>query len=95
MEHTPWKLSHGTYTIEVTSWNLHDGSYLVEHTPWKLNVEAVQVNVDHLLSRGLDIYYIKTLHSPLFSRLLFRLFVFLLILANLILVFVYFSVSLM
>ena len=58
----------------------------------KLNVEAVQVNVDHLLSRGLDLYYIKTLHSPLFSRLLFRLFVFLLILANLILVFVYFSV---
>ena len=36
MEHTPWKLPHGTYTMEVTSLNLHHGSYLVEHTPWKL-----------------------------------------------------------
>ena len=36
MEHTPWKLPQGSYTIEVTSRILHHGSYLVEHTPWKL-----------------------------------------------------------
>ena len=40
---TPWKLSHGTYTMEVTSWNLHHGSYLMEltltHSPWKLPME--------------------------------------------------------
>ena len=36
MEHTPWKLPHGVYTMEGTSWNLHRESYLVELTPWKL-----------------------------------------------------------
>ena len=36
MENTPWKLAHGTYTMEVTSWNIPDRSYLMEHTPWKL-----------------------------------------------------------
>ena len=44
MEHTPRKLPHGTYTMEVTSWNLHKdnslnlrhGSYFMEFTPWKL-----------------------------------------------------------
>ena len=36
MERTPWKLPHGTYTMEVTSSNLHNGSYLREHTPCKL-----------------------------------------------------------
>ena len=36
MELTPWKLPHGTYTIDGSSWNLHNGSYLMELTPWKL-----------------------------------------------------------
>ena len=36
VEPTPWKLPHGTYTMEVTYWNLHPGSYLMELTPWKL-----------------------------------------------------------
>ena len=36
MEHTPWQIPYGTYTMEVNSWNLHHGSYLVEPTPWKL-----------------------------------------------------------
>ena len=36
MERTPWKLPHGTETMEVTSLKLHHGSYLVELTPWKL-----------------------------------------------------------
>ena len=36
MQHTPWKLPHGTYAIEVAKSNLHHGSYLMEHTPWKL-----------------------------------------------------------
>ena len=36
MEHTPYKLPHGTQTMEVTSWNLHHGSYFKEHSPWKL-----------------------------------------------------------
>ena len=36
MEITPWKLPHGTYTMEVTSLNLHHESYLMEVTPWKL-----------------------------------------------------------
>ena len=36
MEHTPWKLPHGTYTMEFTSLNLQYGSYLMELTPWKL-----------------------------------------------------------
>ena len=45
MELTPWKLPHGTYTIEVTYFNvqhrsylmeLRQGNYLVERTPWKL-----------------------------------------------------------
>ena len=36
MDLTPWKLPHGTYTMNVTSLNLHNGSYLMEHTPWKL-----------------------------------------------------------
>ena len=30
MELTPWKLPHGTYTIEGTSLNLHYGSYIME-----------------------------------------------------------------
>ena len=36
MELTPWKLTHGTYNIEVTSCNLYFESYLMELTPWKL-----------------------------------------------------------
>ena len=36
MEHTPWKLPHGTYWMEVTSRNLQHGSNLAECTPWKL-----------------------------------------------------------
>ena len=36
MEHTPWKLTHGTYIMEVPYWNLHNGSYFIEHSPWKL-----------------------------------------------------------
>ena len=36
MELTPWKLPHGTYTMEGNSSNLHHGSYLMELTPWKL-----------------------------------------------------------
>ena len=36
MELTPWKLPHGTYTMEVPSSNLHHGSYLMELTQWKL-----------------------------------------------------------
>ena len=36
MERTPWKLPHGTYTMEVTSLNLNHGNYLMEHTKWKL-----------------------------------------------------------
>ena len=36
MELTPWKLLHGTYTMEVTSINLHHESYLMELRPWKV-----------------------------------------------------------
>ena len=36
VEHTPWKLPHGTYTMDVTSWNIHTESYFIEHSPWKL-----------------------------------------------------------
>ena len=36
MELTPWKLPHGTYTMEVTSLSVHHKSYLMELTPWKL-----------------------------------------------------------
>ena len=36
MEHTPWKLPHGTYTMEVTSLKLHHGSNVIELIPWKL-----------------------------------------------------------
>ena len=36
MEDIPWKLPHGTYTMEVTSLNLHHVSYLKELTPWKV-----------------------------------------------------------
>ena len=36
MEHTPWKLPSGTYTMDVTKLNVHHGSYLIERTPWKL-----------------------------------------------------------
>ena len=36
MELTPWKLPHGTYTMEVTVCNVHHGGYLMELTPWKL-----------------------------------------------------------
>ena len=36
MERTPWKMPHGTYTIEVTLWYVDNGSYLMEFTPWTL-----------------------------------------------------------
>ena len=36
MELTPWKLPHGTYTMEVTSLNLHRRSNLKDLTTWKL-----------------------------------------------------------
>ena len=36
MEHTPWKVPHGTYTMEVSLWNLHHVSYFTELTPWML-----------------------------------------------------------
>ena len=36
MEHTPWKVPHGTYIMEVTYCNVHHVSFLVEPTPWKL-----------------------------------------------------------
>ena len=36
MELTPWKVPHGTYTMEVTQWNLHNISYFKEHSPCKL-----------------------------------------------------------
>ena len=36
VELAPWKLLHGTYTIEGTSRNVHHGSYQVKRTPWKL-----------------------------------------------------------
>ena len=36
MKRTPWKLPHGTYTMEVTSWNLHRRSYLMERRTWKV-----------------------------------------------------------
>ena len=32
---TPWKLPHGTYTID-TSWNLNHESYFMEFTTWKV-----------------------------------------------------------
>ena len=35
MELTPWKIPHGTHTMEVTM-NLHRPSNLMEVTPWKL-----------------------------------------------------------
>ena len=52
MERTPWKLPHGTYTMEVTSCNLHHGSYLNELTPWKLpsgtyTIEVTSWNLHH------------------------------------------------
>ena len=52
MELTPWKLLHGTYTMEVTSRNLHLGSYLVELTPGKLphgtyTMEVTSCNLHH------------------------------------------------
>ena len=36
MEHTPWKLPVGPYTMEVISRNLRHGRYPVEFTPWKV-----------------------------------------------------------
>ena len=36
MERTPWKVPHGTYSMEITSLSLHHGIYIVEPTPWKL-----------------------------------------------------------
>ena len=36
MELTPWKLPHGTYTMEVTSRNLHHRIYLMDFTLLKL-----------------------------------------------------------
>ena len=45
MELTPWKLPHGTYTMEVTYWNQHLGSFLVELTPWKLPHRANTMQV--------------------------------------------------
>ena len=52
MEHTPWKLPHQIYTMEVTSWNLHRGGYLMELTPWKLphrtfSMEVTSWNLHH------------------------------------------------
>ena len=37
MEHTPWKLPHGTYTtlsyvMELTAWKLPPGTYTMEGT---------------------------------------------------------------
>ena len=45
MERTPWKLLHGTYTMEVTSFNLHQRNYLVELTPWKLRYGTYTMEV--------------------------------------------------
>ena len=36
MELTPWKLSDGNYSMDVSYTNLHNGSYLMEPTQWKL-----------------------------------------------------------
>ena len=36
MERTPWKLPHGTHTIEVTTWNINHESYFMELIPLKL-----------------------------------------------------------
>ena len=52
MELTPWKLPHGTYTMEVTSLNLQQGRYLMELTPWKLphgtyTMEVTSWNLHH------------------------------------------------
>ena len=45
MELTPWKLPHGTYTMEVTSWNVHLRGYLMERTPWKLPTGTYTMDV--------------------------------------------------
>ena len=52
MELTPWKLNHGTYTMQVTSSNLKHGRYLKELTPWKLphatyTMEVTSWNLHH------------------------------------------------
>ena len=52
MELTPWKLNHGTYTMEVTSLNVQQGRYLMELTPWKLphgtyTMEVTSWNLHH------------------------------------------------
>ena len=52
MELTPWKLPHGTCTMEGNSSNLHHGSYLMELTPWKLpsgtyTIEVTSGNLNH------------------------------------------------
>ena len=36
MEHTPWKLPCGTYTIQGTSWNVHHEHSVIELTPWNV-----------------------------------------------------------
>ena len=45
MEHTPWKIPHGTYTMKVTSLNVHHGSYLPERTAWKLPIGTYAIEV--------------------------------------------------
>ena len=52
MELSPWKLPHGTYTMEEASWNVHHASYLVELTPWNLpdgtyTMEGTSWNLQH------------------------------------------------
>ena len=36
MDHTPCKLPHVTYTLEVSLLNLHHVSYFTDLTPWML-----------------------------------------------------------
>ena len=45
MEHKPWKLPHGTYSMKGTSRNLHHGSYLMELAPWALPYGAYIMEV--------------------------------------------------
>ena len=52
MKLIPWKLSHGTYSIEDAQWNLHHESYLFERTPLKLasgtyTMEVTSRNLHH------------------------------------------------
>ena len=45
MELTPWKLPHGTYTMDITSSIFHHGSFLVQPTPWKLPTDTYTMEV--------------------------------------------------